>query len=133
MILIEFQILMKVNLQVDVFTLADGTISWKITKQTCIARSTTESEFIALYKEGEKVEWLMNFLIDTFLCDLNHFQLFLSIVIVKHLFQELKIHPIIKSLDSSIGSTLLCFNCLRMFIVIDYVKSSENIVDSLTK
>ena len=31
-----------------VFTLGGGTISWKSTKQTCIARSTMESKCIAL-------------------------------------------------------------------------------------
>ena len=33
-----------------VFTLGGATVSWKSTKQTCIARSTMESEFIALDK-----------------------------------------------------------------------------------
>ena len=47
-----------------VFTIGGGAISWKSSKQTCIARSTMESEFIALDKEGEEVEWLRNFLED---------------------------------------------------------------------
>ena len=45
-----------------VFTVGGGTVSWKSTKQTCIARSTMESEFIALDKAGEETEWLRNFL-----------------------------------------------------------------------
>ena len=44
-----------------VFTMGDGTVSWKSAKQTCIARSTMESEFIALDKAGEEAEWLRNF------------------------------------------------------------------------
>ena len=47
-----------------VFTIGGGVISWKSSKQTCVARSTMESEFIALDKAGEEVEWLRNFLED---------------------------------------------------------------------
>ena len=47
-----------------VFTLSGGEVSWKSSKQTCIARSTMESEFIALDKAGEEAEWLRNFLED---------------------------------------------------------------------
>ena len=39
-----------------VFTISGGAISWKSSKQTCIARSTLESEFIALNKTGEEAE-----------------------------------------------------------------------------
>ena len=44
------------------FTLGGGAMSWKSSKQTCIARSTMESEFIALDKAGEKAKWLRHFL-----------------------------------------------------------------------
>ena len=37
-----------------VFTIGGGEISWKSSKQTCIALSTMESEFIALDKAGEE-------------------------------------------------------------------------------
>lgn len=37
-------------------------MSWKSSKQTCIARSTMESEFIALEKAGSEAEWLRNLL-----------------------------------------------------------------------
>ena len=47
-----------------VFTLGGAAISWKSSKQTCIARSTMESEFIALDKVVEEAEWLRNFLED---------------------------------------------------------------------
>ena len=39
-----------------VFTVGGGAVSWKSAKQTCIARSTMESEFIALDKAGEEAE-----------------------------------------------------------------------------
>ena len=47
-----------------VFTLSGAAVSWKSSKQMCIARSTMESEFIALDKAGEEAEWLRQFLED---------------------------------------------------------------------
>ncbi|GKB74704.1 retrovirus-related pol polyprotein from transposon TNT 1-94, partial [Tanacetum coccineum] len=41
-----------------VFTLGGAAISWKSSKQTVIAKSTMESEFIALDKCGEEAKWL---------------------------------------------------------------------------
>ena len=41
-----------------VFILGGEVVSWKSSKQTCIGRSTMESEFIALDKAGEEAEWL---------------------------------------------------------------------------
>ena len=41
-----------------VFTLGGGVVSWKSSKQTVIARSTMESDFISLDKCGEEDEWL---------------------------------------------------------------------------
>ena len=46
------------------FTLGIVIVSWKSSKQTVIARSTMESEFIALDKCGEEAEWLRHFLED---------------------------------------------------------------------
>lgn len=47
-----------------VFTLGGATVSWKSAKQTCISRSTMESEFIALDKATEEAEWLRQFVED---------------------------------------------------------------------
>ena len=49
---------------VYVFTLGGGAISWKSSKQTNNARSTMESEFVALEKAGTETEWLRNLLGD---------------------------------------------------------------------
>ena len=46
------------------FTLGIAMVSWKSSKQTVIARSTMEFEFIALDKCGEEAEWLRHFLKD---------------------------------------------------------------------
>ncbi|XP_035831907.1 secreted RxLR effector protein 161-like [Helianthus annuus] len=48
-----------------VFTLAGAAIAWKSSKQTVIARSTMESEFVALDKSGEEAEWLRQFVEDS--------------------------------------------------------------------
>jgi hypothetical protein len=45
-------------------TLAGAAVSWKSSKQTLIATSTMESEFIALDKAAQEAEWLRNFLED---------------------------------------------------------------------
>ena len=45
-----------------IFTLGRGAVSWKSSKQTCIACSTMESELITLEKAYSEVEWLQNLL-----------------------------------------------------------------------
>ena len=45
-----------------VFILGGRAISWKSAKQTIIAKSTMESEFIALELVGGEAEWLKNLL-----------------------------------------------------------------------
>ena len=47
-----------------VFTLGGAAVSWKSSKQTCLSRSTMESEFIALDKATEEAEWLRHFIED---------------------------------------------------------------------
>ena len=47
-----------------VFTFRGAVISWKSSKQTVIAISTMESDFIALDKCGEGTKWLCHFLED---------------------------------------------------------------------
>ena len=45
-----------------VFTLTGGAVTWRLARQTIIARSTMESEFVALEMAGSEAEWLNNFL-----------------------------------------------------------------------
>ena len=47
-----------------VFAMCGGAVSWKSSKQTCIARSTMESEFIALDLATQEADWLRNLLAD---------------------------------------------------------------------
>ena len=55
-IVMQIGLLGQLKQNPKVFTIGGGSISWKSSKQTCIARSTMESEFIALDKTGEEVE-----------------------------------------------------------------------------
>ena len=47
-----------------VFTLCGATISWKSAKQSVIARSTMESELIALDLAGQEAEWIRSLMTD---------------------------------------------------------------------
>ncbi|GJT05238.1 zinc finger, CCHC-type containing protein [Tanacetum coccineum] len=47
-----------------VFLLGGGAISWASKKQTCIAGSTMESEFMALAAAGKEAEWLKNLFLE---------------------------------------------------------------------
>ncbi|GKE55771.1 zinc finger, CCHC-type containing protein [Tanacetum coccineum] len=51
----------------DIFLLGGGAISWASKKQTCIASSTMESEFVALAAAGKEAEWLRNLLLEILL------------------------------------------------------------------
>jgi len=116
-----------------VFTLGGAAVSWKSSKQTCIARSTMESEFIALDKTGEEAEWLRNFLEDipmwpkpvpaiSIHCDseaaIGRAQ--------NHMYNGKSRH--IRRRHNTVRQLLS-----NGIISIDYVKSKDNIADPLTK
>ena len=105
----------------------------EILNQTCIARSTMESEFIALDKVAEEAEWLRNFLEDIpvwpklvtaicILCDNMAAQARAKNTVYngksRHIWRR---HNTIRQLLSN------------GIISIQYVKSKENIADPLTK
>ena len=52
-----------------IFMLAGGTVSWKSVKQTLIASSTMEVEFIACYETSNHGIWLQNFIIELRIVD----------------------------------------------------------------
>ncbi|KAL0328125.1 UNVERIFIED_CONTAM: Retrovirus-related Pol polyprotein from transposon TNT 1-94 [Sesamum calycinum] len=116
-----------------IFTIGGGAVSWKSSKQTCIARSIMESEFIALDKVGEEAEWLRNFLKD--------------IPCWKKPVPEIMVNCDSQSAIGSAQSSM--YNCksrhirrrhntIRQLISsgiisIDYIKSKDNLADPLTK
>ncbi|KAG8642561.1 hypothetical protein MANES_12G102533v8 [Manihot esculenta] len=116
-----------------VFTLEGGAFTWKSTKQNIIAKSTMESEFIALELAGIEAEWLRNFLANIPLgikptpsvlmrCDCQ-----VAIAIVKN-----------KTFNGKKRYICLRHNVIKQLlkdgtISIDYVKSEVNLADLLTK
>ena len=46
------------------FTLGSRVISWKSVKQSCIADSTMEAEYVGASEETKEAVWLRNFLLD---------------------------------------------------------------------
>jgi len=58
----------KINTNIGyVFTLASVAIYWKLSKQTCIAKSIIKYEFIALKLADHGAEWLRSLLQDILL------------------------------------------------------------------
>jgi hypothetical protein len=116
-----------------IFILGGGVVSWKSSKQSLIARSTMESEFIALDLAGYEADWLRNFLIEIPLgikptpsismhCDCQA-----AISIAKN-----------KSFNGKNRHIRLRHDVVKQLlkdgvISIDYVKSEMNLADPLTK
>ncbi|RVW59323.1 Retrovirus-related Pol polyprotein from transposon TNT 1-94 [Vitis vinifera] len=48
----------------NVFVLGGGAISWRSIKQTCVADSTMEAEYVAASEAAKETVWLRNFLLD---------------------------------------------------------------------
>ncbi|KAJ9556568.1 LOW QUALITY PROTEIN: hypothetical protein OSB04_011182 [Centaurea solstitialis] len=102
-----------------VFTLGSATISWKSSKKTIIARSTMESEFIALDKCGEKLR--------EFVEDVPKWPKPVTVICI-HCDSQSKIGRAQSTIRNMIRQLISIG-----VISIDYVKSKDNIVDPLTK
>ncbi|XP_073154047.1 uncharacterized protein [Henckelia pumila] len=116
-----------------VFTIGGGAVSWKSSKQTCIARSTMESEFIALDKAGEEAKWLRNFLEDI-PCWMKPVP-----AIMIHCDSQAAIGRAQSSMYNGKSRHIRQrHNTIRQLIsngviAVDYVKSKDNLADPLTK
>ncbi|KAM2738979.1 hypothetical protein EV2_033140 [Malus domestica] len=116
-----------------VFTLGSAAISWKSSKQKCIAQSTMESEFIALDLAGEEAEWLKIFLEDipmwpkpvTAIC-IHCDSMAAQPRVKSHVYNGKSRH--IRRPHNTLKKLLS-----NGIISIDYVKSKENIADPFTK
>ncbi|GAA0168207.1 transmembrane signal receptor [Lithospermum erythrorhizon] len=111
-----------------VFTLGSGAILWESTKHTCIARSTMESEFIALELAGEEADWLRNLLTDIPLWEKHGTLVFFHcdsqapIGVAKNVvYNGKKRHIRIRH------------GVVRQLISLDYVKSERNLADLFRK
>ncbi|KAB2622339.1 DNA polymerase zeta catalytic subunit-like [Pyrus ussuriensis x Pyrus communis] len=116
-----------------VFTLGGAAVSWKSSKKTCIARSTMESEFIALDTAADEAEWLKHFMEDiplwpkpvTTIC--IHCDSMAAQGRAKNAGYNGKSRHI-RRRHKTIRQLLK-----NGTISIDYIKSKENIADPLTK
>ncbi|KAJ0521372.1 putative RNA-directed DNA polymerase [Helianthus annuus] len=116
-----------------VFTLGGAAISWKSSKQTLIARSRMEFEFIALDKAGEEAKWLHQFLeyvprwpkLVTAIC--IHCDCQSAIGRAQNAMYNGRSRHI-RRRHNTIRQLLL-----TGVITIDYVRSKDNIADPLTK
>ena len=116
-----------------IFTLGGGAISWGSKKQTCISDSTMAAEFVALASRSKEAEWLRNLLLEILVwpkpvapvslrCD--------SQATLSRTYNQ-----IYNGKSKHIG---LRHSYVRQLIIdgvitINYVKSSENLADPLTK
>ena len=116
-----------------VFTLGGATVSWKSSKQTCIARSTMESEFIAIDKAGEEAEWLRNFLED-----IPNWSKPVPAICIHCDSQSAIGRAQSHNYNGKSRHILRRHNTIRQLlsngiISIDYIRSKDNIADPLTK
>ena len=108
-------------------------MSWKSSKQTCIARSTMEYEFIALDKAGEEAEWLRHFLEDILIWPQPvpaiciHYDSQSAIGRAQsHIYNGMSRH--IRQRYNTVRQLLS-----NGIMTIEYIRSKENIADLLTK
>ena len=115
------------------FTLGIAIVSWKSSKQTVIARSTMESEFIALDKCGEEAEWLRHFLED-----IPRWPKPVPPICI-HCDSQSAIGRAQNSMYNGKSRYIRCrHNTIKQqlstgVISVDFVKSKDNIADPLTK
>ncbi|XP_075515358.1 secreted RxLR effector protein 161-like [Primulina tabacum] len=116
-----------------VFTLGGAEIAWKSSKQTVIARSTMESEFIALDKCGEEAEWQHHFLEDV-----PGWEKPVPAICIHCDSQSAIGKAQNKMYNGKSRHIRRRYNTIRQLlstgiISVDYVKSKDNIADPLTK
>ncbi|KAJ9551062.1 hypothetical protein OSB04_015107 [Centaurea solstitialis] len=116
-----------------IYTLAGGAISWASKKQTCIAHSTMEAEFIALAVAGKEAEWIRDLLTDL------HFWSHPTPSIPMYCDSEATLSKVYNSMYNGKSRHMgLRHNYVRQLIEngtisIVYVKSCGNLADPLTK
>lgn len=116
-----------------IYTLEGGAISWASKKQTCIAHSTMEAEFIALAAAGKEAEWIRDLLLDIQLwpCPMPSIPIYCD--------SEATLNAAYNSVYNGKSRHIrLRHNYVRQLIEngtisVVYVKSCRNLADPLTK
>jgi hypothetical protein len=115
-----------------VFSLGGGAVSWKSCKQTILTRSTMEAELTALDTASVEAEWLRKLLMDLPVVEKP----------VPTISMNCDNHTVIIKINSSkdnmkstrhIKRRLKSFRKLRNSGALDYVHTSKNLADQLTK
>ena len=116
-----------------VFTLNGGAICWRSVKQTCVADSTNEAEYVAAFEAAKEAVWLKKFLLDlqvilsvdrpiTFYCDNSG-------VVAQS--KEPRYHKKQKHIERKYH--LICDIIERGDTVVTKIASKENLADPFTK
>ena len=116
-----------------IFLLGGGAVSWGSKKQTCITDSTMAAEFVALASCSKEAEWLRNLVLE--------FPLWPKPMppVSLHCDSEATLSRAYSQIYNGKSRHIgLRHSCVRQLITdgvitIDYVKSSENLADPLTK
>ncbi|KAJ9567241.1 hypothetical protein OSB04_003207 [Centaurea solstitialis] len=110
-----------------IFTLAEGAISWASKRQTCIAHSTMEVEFIALAAAGKEAEWIRDLLSDNRLWDVP------MPSIPMYCDSEATLSKVYNAVYNGKSRHIVGQLFENGTIKVVFVKSSKNLADPLTK
>ncbi|KAL4011215.1 hypothetical protein IC575_028264 [Cucumis melo] len=117
----------------SVFTLNGGAVVWRSVKQTCIADSTMEVEYVAACKAAKKAVWLRKFLTDLEIVPNMHLPITLYCnnngAVVNS--RELRSHKQEKHIERKYH--LIKEIVHRGDVVVTQISSEQNIVDPFTK
>ncbi len=115
------------------FMLGGAAISWGSKKQTCITDSTMAAEFIALASASKEAEWLRNLIFEVPLCIKPLAPIYIHCdsqatlaSAYRHIYNGKSRHI---GLRHSYVKDLI----VNGVITIDFVKTTQNLVDPLTK
>ena len=95
-----------------VFTLGGGAISWRSVKQSCIADSTMEAEYVAACEAAKEAVWLKKFLSDLGVVRMEQVPITLFATIVEWLHNP-KIQGIIRK-ESTLRESTTSFETLLL-------------------
>ena len=112
------------------FSLGSGVISWKSVKQSCVALSTTEAEYVALSAAAQEAIWLRKLLMDLNFSNNDPILIYEDNQSTICLAKSSRNHSRSKHIDVK-------FNFIRDVnsnkIIVDYCPTSDMLADIMTK
>ncbi|GJV19333.1 zinc finger, CCHC-type containing protein [Tanacetum coccineum] len=116
-----------------VFLLGGGAISWASKKQTCIAGSTMESEFMALSAGSKEAEWLRNLILEIPLWSKPVAPISIRCDSAATLAKAYSQMYNGKSRHLGVWHSMIRVLIMNRVISIKFVRSQQNLTDHLTK